>query len=251
MKLVCLNTWGARAGIKKLLDFFEMYKDVDIFCLQEVWNGGEHMVGKTAAGRSMDDTEPRLLEKISAALPHHAAYFCSQFYDFFGLALFVKKDFPVLETGEHYIYRERGYISSTDIADHGRPLQYVTLETASGPRTVINLHAAWQPGGKTDTPERLLQSERILAFTQTLTHPSVLAGDFNLLPQTTSIERIELAGWNNLIKAFEITSTRTRLYTKADRFADYIFTSKQIQVHEFRVLPQEVSDHAPLFLSFT
>lgn len=38
MKLISLNTWGGRAGKEELLAFFERHRDIDIFCLQEIWS---------------------------------------------------------------------------------------------------------------------------------------------------------------------------------------------------------------------
>jgi endonuclease/exonuclease/phosphatase family metal-dependent hydrolase len=47
-----------------------------------------------------------------------------------------------------------------------------------------------------------------------------------------------------------VTSTRTSLYPRAERFADYVFVSAGVDVLEFGALPDEVSDHAPLSLGF-
>ena len=56
--------------------------------------------------------------------------------------------------------------------------------------------------------------------------------------------------WRNLITEFKVTSTRTSLYDKQEPYADYIFVSPNIEVNQFRVLPDEVSDHAALYLDF-
>jgi exonuclease III len=55
MKIISLNTWGGMAGRQPLLDFFVAHKDVDVFCLQEIWNGGEHIRGKVMEGFAYDD----------------------------------------------------------------------------------------------------------------------------------------------------------------------------------------------------
>lgn len=250
MQLISLNTWGARAGVDNLLAFFEHHKDVDIFCLQEIWNGGEQMLDASAAGRSMQGVDTEILAKISSVLKDHVAYFRPSFFDFWGLTIFVKKDIRIREEGEKFIYRERGYISEHDIADHARHLQYITIDAIDGPRTIINLHAAWQANGKDDTPARLLQSENIVEFTKTLGHPFILCGDFNLLPTTQSIQILESAGLRNLIREYRITSTRTSLYTKPIRFADYTFVSNGINVSNFQILPEEVSDHSAMRVEF-
>lgn len=248
MKLISLNIWGARAGLEELLAFFREHQDVDVFCLQEVWNGGEHTRHEVAAGQRMGKVETQLLTKLGEVLPNHVAYFRPSYFDFFGLAMFIKKTIPLIAEGDQPIYRERGYVDPNDIADHARQLQYVTLQTAEGIRTIINLHGAWQPGGKGDTEARLLQSQAIIDCAKQLGHPAIIMGDFNLLPSSKSIALIESAGFHNLIREHGVTSTRTSLYTKPVRFADYTFVSSEIKVKEFKILPEEVSDHNAMYL---
>ena len=61
---------------------------------------------------------------------------------------------------------------------------------------------------------------------------------------------LEEEGLRNLIAEHGVTSTRTTLYPRAESFADYVLVSAGVDVLEFRVLPDEVSDHAPLLLEF-
>ncbi len=100
-------------------------------------------------------------------------------------------------------------------------------------------------------PERLSQSQKIVAFGKTLHGEIVFAGDFNLLPETESFKAItrELK-LQNLNAAFDVTSTRTSLYEKPIKCADYVLTSPGISVLDYQVLPDEVSDHAALMLDF-
>lgn len=56
----------------------------------------------------------------------------------------------------------------------------------------------------------------------------------------------EDAGMRNLIKEYGVTSTRTSHYTKDEKFADYAFITQGIKVKDFKVLPDEFSDHTPL-----
>ena len=55
----------------------------------------------------------------------------------------------------------------------------------------------------------------------------------------------------NLIADYHVTSTRSQLYKKDIKFADYILTSPGIKVKDFKVLPDEVSDHLALELDFS
>jgi len=68
------------------------------------------------------------------------------------------------------------------------------------------------------------------------------------LPDTKSLQMFEEAGLTDLIKKHNIKSTRTSFYKKPERHADYIFLSTGIKEKDFKVLPEEVSDHSPLFL---
>ena len=57
-------------------------------------------------------------------------------------------------------------------------------------------------------------------------------------------------GNRNLIQEYKIDSTRSALYKKSEKFADYVIVSQNVEVKDFKVLKEEVSDHLPLFLEF-
>jgi exonuclease III len=250
MRLITLNTWGGRAGKEKLADFFESYKDVDIFCLQEMWNGGEHTGGTITGGVPLVNISHRLLTDVASILNTHDVYFRPHYYDWYGLATFVKKDLKVTSEGDIYVYKEKGWMDIVDLGNHARNIQWVTLETPRGPITIVNFHGLWNGKGKTDTEDRLLQSDNIINFLKNLSAPYILCGDFNLRPDTLSLRKFEEFGLDNLVKKHNIQSTRTSFYTKPERFADYVFVSEGIQVEDFAVLPEEVSDHAALYIKF-
>lgn len=87
-------------------------------------------------------------------------------------------------------------------------------------------------------------------FMDTINLPKILCGDFNLIPDKESIQILE-KGMNNLIRLHRINSTRTNLYTKEEKFSDYIFTSYDIKTLSFEIYNEIVSDHAPLSLIFS
>lgn len=252
MRIISLNTWGGRAGKEGLLTFFKKHADTtDIFCLQEIWSAPyEHLEGVSAGGLALHNEQimTKGLQDISAALPHHKAFFRPHHGDHYGLLMMVNENLSVVEEGELFVYKTKGYVTEGDVGNHARNIQYVTVETENGSMTVINFHGLWNGKGKTDSEDRIQQSKNILNFTNTLDTPFVLCGDFNLLPDTESIKLLESAGLRNLIKEYRITSTRTSHYMKPEKFVDYIFISKGVTEKEFTVLPDEVSDHAPLLL---
>lgn len=154
----------------------------------------------------------------------------------------------MINEGDVFVYKERGHMPSGDLGNHARNIQYATTIADGGPVTVINFHGLWNGNGKTDTKDRLRQSRNILEFAKHIENPLILCGDFNLLPDTESIRILERAGLRNLISEFGVTSTRTSFYSKPQKFADYVFISKDIQLKDFKVLPGEVSDHSPLLV---
>ena len=77
----------------------------------------------------------------------------------------------------------------------------------------------------------------------------IICGDFNLLSHTKSIQMIG-DEYTDLIKKYDVKSTRSSLYTKVLRYSDYVFTDKDISINDFSVPSMEVSDHLPLVLDF-
>jgi len=190
------------------------------------------------------------MQEISKTLPDHVSYFHPHHLDNYGLQMLVKKDLSVTESGDVFVYKERGHIPDGDVGTHARNIQYVSIETKQGLITIINFHGLWNGGGKTDSEDRIQQSKNILGFTDKLEGDFVFCGDFNLLPSTKSLKMFEDAGLRNLIKEYDIKSTRTSYYTKPEKHADYVLVSEGVQVKDLRVLPDEVSDHSPLILEF-
>jgi|SRR3989344_1500138 len=253
MKLITLNTWGGRAGKEKLLNFFKKNKKIDIFCLQEIWSAPyNHLEGTNAGGSPIDNSQIMVygMQEISKTLPGYSSIFHPHHLDNYGLQMLIKKELIIKKKGDLFVYREKGFVPTGDVGFHARNIQYVTLGTKKGDVTIINFHGLWNGKGKADSKDRINQSKKILEFVKSLKNEFILCGDFNLLPNTKSLDILEKEGMKNLIKEFNISSTRTLLYNKPNKHADYIFVSKGIKINEFNVLLDEVSDHSPLFLDF-
>ena len=251
MRIISLNTWGGRAGKEKLLKFFKTHAHTtDIFCLQEMWSHAhKDLGGRTAGGVTLDYSKIMVngVREISELLTDFVPFFRPQLADNYGLLMFVRKDHKVIHEGDIFVYREKGYVSNDDVGNHARNIQYATVILNNRLVTIMNFHGLWNGKGKTDTEDRIQQSKNILEFIEKLDGNCVLCGDFNLLPNTESIKLLEAKGLRNLIKEYNISSTRTSFYTKPEKHADYIFV-KGIKVKLFEVLPDEISDHAPLLI---
>jgi len=252
MKLVDLNVWGGRLH-QPLMQFFEKFGDqADIFCLQEVFSS-EALLGFSGVAKI------NLYQDISKILTNHKGYYArkSHGYDYggyigkevdFGNVIFVKKDIEVLDHQELFeavLHPDHDWRESA-VAK----AQFLKIKTEADPLTICNFHGLWvKDTHKKDIPERIEQSKHVRNYLDAFAGPKILCGDFNLIPEGQSIKILE-QGMRNLITEFQITSTRSSIYTKEMKFADYILTSPDLQVKDFKTLPDEVSDHLALILDF-
>lgn len=230
---------------KPLEEFFEKHADVDIFCLQEVFNGVRNF-GRPAAKEAVGD----IFERISNLLPEHQGFYCDEQEGEEGEAIFVRKSLGVERADQEYVHRWKNAMRSEDDGRMlGRALQYIRFRWAGRYYTVAHVHGLWNGQGKGDSPDRIKQSQKIKALLDDLDGPKVLTGDLNLLPDTQSM-RILDDGMKNLVREYGIMGTRSSLYANAEKYADYILTSDEIEVVDFCVLQETVSDHLPLYLEF-
>ena len=250
MKILSLNTWGGLAGKEGILDFLKKHSDVDVFCLQEVWSGGEEAIKSYPELGDMSGIMHDFLDEASRVLSGHDYYFRPHVGDHYGLAIFFKKTLPFEQESEVFVHKNKSFIPEDHIGKHARNLQSLRIGGENA-LTIFNFHGLWNGQGKSDSPDRIVQSENIVKALKECDGPSVLIGDFNLLPDTESIKIIETAGLKNLITDYDITSTRTSLYKKDLRFADYAFSSPELNIENFEILPDEVSDHSALLLEIT
>ena len=241
MKLITLNIWGGHVH-KPLMQFIAEHKDVDIFCFQEVYHNSHRKIADEDRKVNLN-----IFAEMHALLPKHDAYFRPAVENIFGIGMLVNKNIDVLGEGDISIHENLHYKGTGPT--HSRNLQWLECHINKKTYSIFNVHGLWNGMGKTDSPERIAQSKRIKEFMDSINTPKILCGDFNLRPDTKSLQIIE-HGMHNLIKLHNINSTRTNWYPKEEKFADYIFTSPEVKVHSFKVMPDEVSDHAPLLLEF-
>lgn len=241
MKLITLNIWGGHVR-NPLLEFIKFHQETDIFCFQEVYDNAQTKVSDEDRAVSLN-----IFAELQALLPQHQPFFRPVVNKTYGIGMFVKKEIPVLEEGEINIYDNPTYRGIGP--SHSRNLQWIKCQINNQARMIMNVHGLWNGKGKTDSPDRILQSQKIREFIDNTPFPKIICGDFNLRPDTESIKILQ-QGMKDWIQHYNISSTRTSLYPKEERFADYVFTSPEINVHHFEVLKDEVSDHCPLLLDF-
>lgn len=246
MKLISLNAWG---GILKdeLHTFIRKQAvDTDIFCFQEMFDNAIN-----ARVDELGNIDINLYRTITDLLPSHRGFYAPSQDDDEGLAIFVKPDIELEEVGDVFVHRFRNAMIDSDGKTLGRNIQFAKCRQNGQDFTIINFHGLWNGGGKSDSPDRLQQSKKILEFMNTQAHRKIiLVGDFNLAPDTESLAILE-KGMRNLIKENGVTSTRNHYYTKPVKFADYAIVSNDLDLKKFEVLQDVVSDHLPLLMEFS
>lgn len=241
MKLINLNIWGGKI-FKPLLSFLESNSDVDIFCFQEVFNEG-HSIRPVTKSWRMD-----IFKKISETLSGHEGFFCYEQKNEEGIAMFIKKDLIIRNKGWIFVHKWENEIEA-DGGPLSRVLQWARIKKDNKEYIVSHFHGLWHKSGKDDTPERIKQSEKVKTFLDSFPDHKIICGDLNLNPKTKSLEILK-KGMRELVTENNIQSTRSSLYLKESKHADYMLVSKDIEVKEFKLLPNIVSDHLPLYLEF-
>ncbi len=109
---------------------------------------------------------------------------------------------------------------------------------------IINVHGIWNSTRIGDT-RTVAQSEFIISELLKDEIPTIVAGDFNLLPESPSIKIIE-NHLTNLSVKYKLKTTRP----EKNLVVDYIFVTDDIHVKDFRIVKTDISDHFPLVLEF-
>ncbi len=253
MKLISLNIWGGKIH-GSLIEFFKEYSDsVDIFCLQDILFGEKAEFSPKRGGRvNIFNEIKEILHDFKPSIFRTPGE--SHFHDEIldpnvgcGQVIFIRKNLEIKESGgfrsEDDIYKQDGTIASGKY-------HWIKTEIKGRETLIMNIHGLWQKDSdKKDTPERLRQCELIQNFLDSHIGQKIVCGDLNIDLNTRSME---ILGQNlvNLVKEYKISSTRSSLYPKSGKFADYVFVSEGIKIKDFKVLQDKVSDHLPLLLEF-
>jgi endonuclease/exonuclease/phosphatase family metal-dependent hydrolase len=264
VKITCLNCWGGKLH-EELLTYIKTNAP-DILCLQEVihspesekewltYRDGDHILPQRA----------NLFRDVSKALPDHVAVFCPAAQGVlwdddrsipsqWGLATFVHRSFPIIGQVQGFVHKE---YSPAGYGDHPRSrnahgvrvYDYIANRAVS----VTHMHGLRDLNGKMDTPERADQARKLLGLSHQVSQPEdvvIICGDFNVEPDSETLESLTDAGLTDLVTGRGFESTRNSHYKKSGRFADYMLINREEAVRDFDVIHDpEVSDHCPLVL---
>ncbi|MEM8822984.1 MAG: endonuclease/exonuclease/phosphatase family protein [Pseudomonadota bacterium] len=268
LRIVSLNAWGGRCW--PALEAWVTAERPDVLCLQEVTRAPRRAppwLKYTDPYRELDQRSD-LFADISACLPQHQPCFAPaargplkdmngrDWVSEHGIACWVAPHLAVTERMQGFVhgrFRRDGWGEEPV----PRAMQVMRVEMPETGATVIvgHLHGLRDPGGKGDTEARARQARRVRALMDGLAGPGeamVLGGDLNVLPGSETFDILAEAGLHDLVAAHGISDTRTELYRKPDRHADYMLVNDVVEVRGFDVPGKPVlSDHRPLILRMT
>jgi exonuclease III len=166
MKIITLNIWGARIR-EPFIEFIKRNQDADIFCFQEIYNNAESSMSSEVRQPSLN-----IYSELKELLPDFQSYFRPVIKDQYGIGMFIKSKHKVLEEGEITLYENKDF--SGHGGGHTRNLQWVRCDLGGKVFAILNVHGIWNGKGKTDTPERIAQSQRIKELLDELQEPKIL-----------------------------------------------------------------------------
>jgi len=264
MRILCLNAWGGK--LHGPLIAYLQAADPDILCLQEITHspdsGADWLIYRD--GDHVLDQRANLFRDIAAALPGHAGQFCPAAQGVlwdgevpvasqWGLATFTRATLPVIGQAQGFVHKSFG---ADGFGDHPRSRNAHGIRVWDHARdralVVAHMHGLRDLDGKGDSPARLAQARRFAAMIAGGAEAGddvVACGDFNVLPDSATFEVLAGLGLRDLVTGRGHAGTRSSLYAKPGRFADYMLVGDGVPVAGFDVVASpEISDHCPLLL---
>ena len=231
MRVLFLNLWDGELSDALRL-FLDEQRDIEVFCFQEF--------------RDADDVLPEFLrayqkftvsKQIAARVNYSQAVYVHPSWRVDNIVELMRPDPEIgLALGLRVSLLEKSY---------------EIINVQGTPRALQD--GVWQVNDdKKDFPARLRQSQTLREFAQKQIAPIVMGGDFNVSPDSESIEIFRRAGYQDLIRDYKIATTRNHFswerYVTKHFYSDYVFLSPELTVKNFIVPNVEVSDHLPLIL---
>lgn len=256
MRVISLNVWGGQL-YDKLEAFVKSNAQItDVFCFQEMFDGKPVSPRMThAAEVAFPNVCYDVTNRISRILPDYERVISDE-YTTLGLRLttFYKNTLDVEKAGNVPITPALTIHYNGVVFKQKSVLQYIVLKDgviASSHGVFLEIAANAPPGiGSNDQPQRIEQSKKYNKVLSRFNGWKVFAGDLNLNMTTQSIKIIEKP-MRNLVKESGARTTRNAYASpKVAPYADYMFVTPDVKVSSFEVMPDVVSDHQPLMISF-
>lgn len=266
IKLLCLNVSLFDDNNAKLEKFLKEEKS-DIICLQEVTRKvDESSHDAFISKKIIDSATSQLSNEFYAPNWSLKDFWQENFHgkelfehDFGGVVEFgnyVRSKYKIVQAKDIFVQGSFAYITDWDTfaahpGEEQRNVQIVDVQIGKQMLRILNYHGIWSKDKK-GTSRTEAASKFLLELVSEVTYPTVLCGDFNLFPDTKSIQMLK-EKFVSLVDKYKITHTRPQyneLSSSKRNVVDYMFVTKDIAVDSFTVIDSDVSDHFPLLLEF-
>lgn len=239
MKIVQLNIWMGK--IEGKLERFLQETDADVICMQEVINSDDTTLH---VSRLWFDTS-----RILRANPEfkYYKYFPNWSADIadgtMQMGNFVISKIPIVSTDMKFVHGQ--YTEHTILVQQPSNNTAVDIIKLENGITVVNHHGFWRkdPMGDEDS---LKAFEKVGEVVKPLAEegPLVMCGDLNIIHASPCFKHLDFLRDLTDENKVETTLSGARVPFKVP--CDHILVNDEIEVKDFRVLPDIVSDHLAL-----
>ena len=239
MKILQLNIWTGR--IKgALLEFFKN-NDFDVICLQEaVWAGDNERLSNFFA------TVEQIKEASGLKYEMKSSNWSMEIFsdgDKMEQGNVILSRYKITSEESKLVYGKLSLANSIkDFYEHAYTLQIAKLENGL---TIVNHHGYWQPNpiGNDDTIKAM---KKVSESVQKIKGPVVMCGDLNVIHDSPAMRELDFL--RDLTAEYNLKNTLSGLKFVGEVACDHILVNEQIEVADFKVLDDLISDHKPLLL---
>jgi endonuclease/exonuclease/phosphatase family metal-dependent hydrolase len=253
MKIIQLNAWLGRLN-GPLARFIEAEKP-DIICMQEV-------IKPVDANAQFMDDQFGFLEEVKQAGKFEYEIFAPNWGFVFGGVILdegsaILSHFPISNdqnkhtNGEYYVCD-----NNTSYRKNTRNYQTCSVELPNGQKISLVNYQGYLDGPKeTGTEMTISTLQKVSDAAGKLPRPLILCGDFNAWPSSPALRVFDSLQLTNHTIEHNITGTLSSAHRAPDNdralaTCDYILTSPEIIINNFKVSDVIVSDHKALILEF-
>lgn len=245
LKTICLNLWIGGILLDKIISFLQN-ENADFLLLQEVYHGQDPQLDRQFRSLSI------LLEQLNYPYFHFApAFLEAESGQLIEQGNAILSKYPLEEAAVIFYDEPFGVRSNQYEYFHLTPrnLQHVMADVKGKKLHLLNTQGIWGLDGG-DSERRLNMSQKIVAEVEGR-QPLILAGDFNLRPETKTIANIEKQLTNvfkdELKTSFNIKRKDLKNYPGyAEAVVDMFFVSAGVAVVKKSCPAVDISDHLPL-----
>ncbi len=263
MLLLSLNVALFETNNEKLYKFLLTQKP-DIVCLQEIAQGKDPNVDPVYLSKPFIDKATKNLrhsffgptweiKEFHMTNFHQRDNFDFDFGGFLKSGNLIKTEFKILQKSNVFISHKHIKVTDWSIWPkvQSKAVQVVDLQLPNSKKLrILNYHGIWTKE-KIGNQDTLKACQKINQLAKEVNYPVIITGDFNLFPDTESMQVFK--DFISLVDQYGIKTTRpgtNELSHLKRNVVDYILVSPGIKINSFQIPNSDVSDHLPLILDF-